>query len=54
MSKFLVDAQRPRRLANRLQAWGYDAIHTLDLPEQNKTPDEVINSRQLKGLSVAT
>ena len=43
MSKFLVDAQLPRRLANLLQTWGYDAIHTLDLPEQNKTPDEVIN-----------
>ena len=43
MSKFLVDAQLPRRLANRLQDWGYDAIHTLDLPEQNVTTDEVIN-----------
>ena len=41
--KFLVDAQLPRRLAHRLQELGYDAIHTLDLPLGNQTPDQVIN-----------
>lgn len=35
--KFLVDAQLPKRLAQRLQAAGYDTLHTLDLPEQNRT-----------------
>lgn len=41
--KFLVDAQLPRRLIFRLQEAGYEAIHTLDLPQGNRTPDRVIN-----------
>ncbi len=40
---FLVDVQLPRRLAQRLHALGHDAVHTLDLPLQNQTPDHVIN-----------
>jgi predicted nuclease of predicted toxin-antitoxin system len=40
--KFLVDAQLPRRLARALQATGHDALHTLDLPLQNRTPDSDI------------
>jgi predicted nuclease of predicted toxin-antitoxin system len=40
--KFLVDAQLPRRLAIRLQEAGHDAIHTLDLPEGNRTSDHEI------------
>ncbi len=35
--KFLVDAQLPIRLARFLQASGYNAIHTLDLPQRNYT-----------------
>jgi predicted nuclease of predicted toxin-antitoxin system len=31
--KFIIDAQLPRRLARFLQGLGYDAIHTLDLPQ---------------------
>jgi predicted nuclease of predicted toxin-antitoxin system len=42
--KFIVDAQLPRRLAKFLQGLGYDAIHTLDLPQQNATPDSSINA----------
>lgn len=42
--KFIVDAQLPRRLARFLQDSGYDAIHTLDLPQQNATPDSNINT----------
>jgi predicted nuclease of predicted toxin-antitoxin system len=42
--KFIVDAQLPRRLAIFLQNAGYDAIHTLDLPQQNNTPDSNINA----------
>jgi predicted nuclease of predicted toxin-antitoxin system len=42
--KFLVDAHLPKRLARLLGQLGHDAIHTLDLPEQNRTPDETIIS----------
>ncbi len=41
--KFLVDAQLPRRLVFRLQESGHEAIHTLDLPLGNRTPDSLIN-----------
>lgn len=37
--KFLVDAQLPRRLAVWLQQRGHEVIHTLDLAQQNRTPD---------------
>lgn len=40
--RFLIDAQLPRRIVRRLVAAGHDAIHTLDLPLQNKTPDAII------------
>ncbi|MEZ4620577.1 MAG: DUF5615 family PIN-like protein [Caldilineaceae bacterium] len=45
--KFLVDAQLPKRLARYLAAEGHDAIHTLDLPLANNTPDAVINQFSL-------
>ena len=37
--KFVVDAQLPRRLVRELVASGHDAIHTLELPLGNRTPD---------------
>jgi predicted nuclease of predicted toxin-antitoxin system len=37
--KFLVDAQLPYRLKLWLQARGFDALHTLDLPAQNLADD---------------
>jgi predicted nuclease of predicted toxin-antitoxin system len=40
--KFVVDAQLPRRLAQELAASGHDAVHTLDLPAANRTPDSEI------------
>ena len=40
--RFLVDAQLPRRLTYRLREAGHEAIHTLDLPGGNRTPDEAI------------
>ena len=43
--KFLVDAQLPRRLARWLQSVGYDALHTLDLPDGNQTTDAEINAQ---------
>lgn len=42
--KFLIDAQLPIRLAKLLQEAGYDTIHTRELPQQNATPDSIINS----------
>ena len=41
--KFLVDAHLPRKLALFLQYRGFDAKHTLDLPEGNYTKDAKIN-----------
>lgn len=40
--KFLVDAQLPRRMCSWLAAGGHDALHTLDLPLGNLTPDEAL------------
>jgi len=40
--KFIIDAQLPRRLSQRLNKLGYDSLHTLDLPLKNRTPDKVI------------
>lgn len=37
--KFLVDAQLPLRFARWLRQHGHDALHTLDLPPGNRTPD---------------
>ena len=41
--KFLVDAHLPRSLCYILAEAGYDAIHTSQLPQQNRTADDVIN-----------
>ncbi|MCI0698179.1 DUF5615 family PIN-like protein [candidate division KSB1 bacterium] len=46
--KFIVDAQLPRRLAYRLRDAGHDALHTLDLPLANRTPDAVIKEISLR------
>lgn len=40
--RFIVDAQLPRRLAHWLAARGHDVLHTLDLPDGNRTPDAAI------------
>ena len=40
---FLVDAQLPRHVAIWLTAEGSDAVHTLDLPDANRTTDEQVN-----------
>jgi len=47
--KFLIDAQLPRRLALFLRQVGHEAIHTLELPDGNRTPDtalETISQRE--------
>lgn len=43
--KFLIDAQLPPSLRQLFIEKGYDAIHTLDLPQKNDTKDAQI--RQL-------
>ena len=40
--KFLIDAHLPRRLAGWLKQHGYDALHTLDLPQGNRTADSAV------------
>lgn len=37
---FLIDAQLPRRMADWLDSTGNDAVHTLDLPDGNRTTDK--------------
>ncbi|HXM46333.1 MAG TPA: DUF5615 family PIN-like protein [Pyrinomonadaceae bacterium] len=46
--KFLIDAQLPRRLAAQFRQAGLEAIHTLDLPDGNRTTDRVINELSIK------
>lgn len=41
--KFLIDAHLPPGLRAVFAAAGHDAIHTLDLPEQNATRDGMLN-----------
>ena len=53
--KFLVDAQLPRRIAMRLEELGHDAVHTLDLPAANRTPDvEIIATAEIEKRIVVT
>lgn len=46
--KFLVDAQLPRRLSIWLNETGHDALHTLDLPKQNRTSDSEVIERAMR------
>ncbi|HEX8318619.1 DUF5615 family PIN-like protein [Longimicrobium sp.] len=46
--RFIVDAQLPRRIAGWLREAGHDAIHTLDLPEGNRTTDRAIIGLSLR------
>ena len=41
--KFLIDAQLPKKLCQLFKWKGYDALHTLDLPNKNRTKDSEIN-----------
>lgn len=40
--KFLIDAQLPRRLAHQLRVPGFETTQTLDLPQGNRTIDQVL------------
>jgi len=41
--KFIVDAHIPKKLSLFLEWKGYDSIHTLDLPNKNRSKDNEIN-----------
>jgi predicted nuclease of predicted toxin-antitoxin system len=42
--KFIVDAQLPKTISDFLKSQGQDSIHTLELPDRNKTQDGFITS----------
>ena len=46
--KFLLDAQLPKKISEFLNWKGYDSIHTLDLPDKNRTKDTQINDISIK------
>lgn len=46
--KFLIDAQLPQRFAVWLAEAGHDALHTLDLPLKNRTPDNEVIARAMR------
>jgi predicted nuclease of predicted toxin-antitoxin system len=50
--KFLFDAHLPRRLVYLLRNAGHDAVHTRDLPLQNRTPDKLINRISIEEMRV--
>jgi len=52
--KFLVDAQLPRRLSSCFREAGHEAMHTLDLPLGNRTPDTEINELSVREGYVVT
>lgn len=53
--KFLVDAQLPRRAVGWLRAGGCDAVHTLDLPDANRTSDtQILNFAERDQRAVVT
>ena len=43
--KFLIDAQLPARLAEFLNRAGHDAVHTMGLPDGNRSTDSQIAQR---------
>jgi predicted nuclease of predicted toxin-antitoxin system len=44
VTRFLVDAHLPLKLARAMSAAGYDTTHTRDLPKANATKDSEINA----------
>lgn len=50
--KFLIGAHLPPGLRAVFQAVGQDAIHTLDLPEQNASRDGVLNEISMAEMRV--
>jgi len=44
VTRFLIDAHLPLKLARAMRAAGYDTVHTRDLPRANATRDSEINA----------
>ena len=40
--RFIIDAQLPKKLSDFLNNNGFNAVHTLDLPDKNATTDKYI------------
>ena len=53
--KFVVDAQLPKKMVAWLGSAGCDAVHTLDLPDGNRTTDkQLITFADSEGRIVVT
>jgi predicted nuclease of predicted toxin-antitoxin system len=50
--KFLIDAHLPPGLRGVFQAAGHDAIHTLDMAEQNASRDGALNELSVNEMRV--
>ena len=50
--KFLIDAHLPPSLRAVFRNAGHDAIHTVDLPEQNASRDGILNKVSMDELRV--
>ena len=50
--KFLIDAQLPRRLATELKQAGFEATHTLELLDGNRTTDQALINLSISAQSV--
>jgi predicted nuclease of predicted toxin-antitoxin system len=48
VTRFLLDAHLPFRLARLLRERGYDAFHTSELPRGNATRDTELNALSLR------
>jgi len=46
--RFLVDAHLPQGICALLQSAGHEAVHTRQLPAQNRTPDRIINDLSVR------
>jgi predicted nuclease of predicted toxin-antitoxin system len=40
--KFIIDAQLPQSLSNLIKSFGYDSVHTIELPDKNFTKDSIV------------
>ncbi len=50
--KFLIDAHLPPSLRDVFRAAGHDAIHTLDMPDQNASRDGLLNEISMAEMRV--
>ncbi len=46
--KFLLDAQLPKKISLFLNYKGHDSLHTLELPNQNRSKDSELNTLSIQ------